>query len=303
MKGKTLALLAAFVVAVIYGLNYTIAKDVMPTYVKPFGFIVIRVTGTALLFWLVGLFTVKERIDRADYGRLILAALFGVCINMLAFFKGLSLTSPINASVIMVNTPILVLILSAIILKERITATKVFGILIGLSGAVLLIVYGKSVIQGDNPLLGNLLIFVNASSYGLYLIVVKKLTSKYHAITLVKWLYLVGFFMVLPFGFQEFMEVDWHTIPKTMYFNIGFVIVFTTFFAYLLNLFALSRLRPTTLSAFIYLQPLLATSFALLMRKDQLNMIKVVAALLIFTGVFLVTKSNSVKKAEDSNGI
>ena len=144
MKGKTLALLAAFVVAVIYGLNYTIAKDVMPTYVKPFGFIVIRVTGTALLFWMVGLFTVKETIDRADYGRLILAALFGVCINMLAFFKGLSLTSPINASVIMVNTPILVLILSAIILKERITATKVFGILIGLSGAVLLIVYGKS---------------------------------------------------------------------------------------------------------------------------------------------------------------
>ena len=303
MKGKTLALLAAFVVAVIYGLNYTIAKDVMPTYVKPFGFIVIRVTGTALLFWLVGLFTVKETIDRADYGRLILAALFGVCINMLAFFKGLSLTSPINASVIMVNTPILVLILSAIILKERITATKVLGILIGLSGAVLLIVYGKSVIQGDNPLLGNLLIFVNASSYGLYLIVVKKLTSKYHAITLVKWLYLFGFFMVLPFGFQEFMEVDWHTIPKIMYFNIGFVIVFTTFFAYLLNLFALSRLRPTTLSAFIYLQPLLATSFALLMRKDQLNMIKVVAALLIFTGVFLVTKSNSVKKAEDSKGI
>ncbi len=300
MKGKTLALLAAFVVAVIYGLNYTIAKDVMPTYVKPFGFIVIRVTGTALLFWLVGLFTVKETIDRADFGRLFLAALFGVCINMLAFFKGLSLTSPINASVIMVNTPILVLILSAIILKERITATKVLGILIGLSGAVLLIVYGKSVIQGDNPLLGNLLIFVNASSYGLYLIVVKKLTSKYHAITLVKWLYLFGFFMVLPFGFQEFMEVSWHTIPRTMYFNIGFVIVFTTFFAYLLNLFALSRLRPTTLSAFIYLQPLLATSFALLMRKDQLNMIKVVAALLIFTGVFLVTKSNSVKKTAES---
>ena len=147
-----------------------------------------------------------------------------------------------------------------------------------------------------NPLLGNLLIFVNASSYGLYLIVVKKLTSKYHAITLVKWLYLFGFFMVLPFGFNEFMEVNWQGIPKTMYFNIGFVIVFTTFFAYLLNLFALSRLRPTTLSAFIYLQPLLATSFALLMNKDELNLIKVVAALLIFTGVYLVTKSNAGKK-------
>lgn len=296
MKGKTSALIAAFIVAIIYGLNYTIAKDVMPTYVKPFGFIVIRVTGAAVLFWIFSLFTVTQKIERSDFARLFLAALFGVCINMLAFFKGLSLTSPINASVIMVTTPILVLVLSAILLKERITLIKVVGILIGLSGAVLLIAYGKSVIQGDNPVLGNLLIFVNASSYGLYLIIVKKLTKKYNAITLIKWMYLFGFFLVLPFGYSEFMEVNWQELPQTMYFNISFVVVFTTFFAYLLNLFALSKLRPTTLSAFIYLQPLLASSFALLLQKDELNIIKVIAALLIFSGVYLVTKSNSIVK-------
>ena len=296
MKSKSVALLAAFIVAIIYGINYTIAKDVMPTYVKPYGFILLRVLGATILFWLLSLFTVRQKIDRSDFGRIFFAALFGVCINMLAFFKGLSMTSPINASVIMVNTPILVLILSAIILKEKITLIKVLGILIGLTGAVLLIVYGKSVIKGDNPLIGNSLIFVNATSYGLYLIIVKKLTQKYNSITLIKWLYLFGLILVIPFGFSELQQVSWQEIPKGIFFNIGYVIVFTTFFAYLLNLFALTRLRPTTLSAFIYLQPLLASSYALLMKKDNLNSIKVIAAVLIFLGVYLVTKSNTKKE-------
>ncbi|NNC70638.1 MAG: DMT family transporter [Flavobacteriaceae bacterium] len=299
MNSKSVALIAAFLVAIIYGINYTIAKEVMPTYIKPYGFILLRVLGAAILFWLLSLFTTKQKIDKSDFGRIILAALFGVCINMLAFFKGLSLTSPINASVIMVNTPILVLILSAIILKEKITFIKVLGILIGLAGAILLIVYGKSTIQGDHPLIGNSLIFVNATSYGLYLIIVKKLTQKYNAITLIKWLYLFGLLMVIPFGISELQEVSWQEIPDGIYFNISYVIIFTTFFAYLLNLFALTRLRPTTLSAFIYLQPLLASSYALLLKKDSLNSLKVIAAILIFSGVYLVTKSNNPKKASE----
>ncbi|MDJ0644815.1 MAG: DMT family transporter [Flavobacteriaceae bacterium] len=296
MKSKSFALFVAFVVAIIYGLNYIIAKDVMPTYVKPFGFILIRVSGATVLFWILSLFYKKQKIDRSDFGRIALAALFGVCINMLAFFKGLSMTSPINASVIMVTTPILVLILSAIILKEKITVLKVAGITVGLAGAVLLILYGKSVIPGDRPVLGNFLILINASSYGLYLIIVKKLTQKYNALTLVKWLYLFGWIFVIPFGLSELQEVVWQDIPMTIYFNIGFVVIFVTFFAYLLNLFALIRLKPTTLSTFIYLQPLLASIFALLMGKDSLNSTKLIAAVLIFSGVYMVTKSNTIKR-------
>ena len=293
MKSKALAYMAAFIVAVIYGVNYTIAKDVMPTYIKPFGFILLRISGATLIFWLVSFFFKTQKIERNDFKRIILAAFFGVCINTLAFFKGLSLTSPINASVIMVNTPILVLILSAIILKERITLLKILGIITGLIGAIMLIVYGKSTIPGDNPIVGNSLIFLNASSYGLYLIVVKKLTEKYNAITLIKWLYLFGLLMVIPFGYLELKEVVWNTIPSSIiYFNITFVIVFTTVIAYLFNLFALQKLKPTTLSAFIYLQPLIASSYALFLGKDTINSIKVIAALLIFTGVYLVTKSN-----------
>jgi drug/metabolite transporter (DMT)-like permease len=271
MQHKTKALLAAVIVAIIYGMNYTIAKDVMPTYIKPFGFIVLRVLGATVLFWALSLFMAKQKIERSDFLRIFLAAVFGVCLNMLAFFKGLSMTSPINASVIMVISPIIVLLLSAIILKERITFIKVLGILLGLVGAVILIVYGQSIIPGDKPFYGNLLILVNATSYGLYLIIVKRLTQKYDSVTLIKWLYLFGLILVIPFGFSEVQEIQWQLIPTTIYFNIGFVILFTTFFAYLFNLFALTQLKPTTLSAFIYLQPLIATTYALLNGKDSLN--------------------------------
>lgn len=292
MQSKSIAYIAAFLVAIIYGVNYTIAKDVMPTYIKPFGFIVLRVFGATILFWFLSLFLTRQKIERSDFFRIFLAAVFGVCLNMLAFFKGLSLTSPINASVIMVTSPIIVLILSAIILKERITIIKLSGILIGLIGAVILIVYGQSITPGDNPFYGNMLIFLNATSYGLYLVIVKKLTQKYNAISLIKWLYLFGLILVIPFGFSEVIEINWQSIPTNIYFNIGFVVIFTTFFAYLLNLFALTKLKPTTLSAFIYLQPLIASAYALAAQKDSLNAIKIIAAILIFTGVYLVTKSN-----------
>ena len=293
MQDKTKAIIAAFIVAIIYGINYTIAKDVMPTYVKPFGFIVLRVLGATILFWVLSVFIARQKVERSDFLRIFLAAVFGVCLNMLAFFKGLSMTSPISASVIMVTSPIIVLVLSSIILKERITFIKVLGILLGLIGAIVLIIYGQSIIPGDKPFYGNLLILVNATSYGLYLIIVKKLTQKYDSVTLIKWLYLFGLILVIPFGFSEVQEIQWQEIPTNIYFNIGFVVVFTTFIAYLFNLFALKELKPTTLSAFIYLQPLIATSYALLNGKDSLNSVKVIAAILIFTGVYLVTKSNS----------
>jgi len=293
MQDKTKAYLAAFLVALIYGLNYTIAKDVMPTYIKPFGLILLRVLGATILFWGLSLLMAKQKVEKSDFLRIFIAAVFGVCINMLAFFKGLSMTSPINASVIMVNTPIIVLILSTIILKERITVIKILGILIGLLGAILLIVYGKSITPGDNPFYGNILVFVNATCYGLYLIIVKKLTQKYDVITLVKWLYLFGLIMVIPFGFAEVQEIQWQHIPTPIYFNIAFVLIFTTFFAYMLNIIALKKLKPTTLSTFIYLQPLIASAYALLSNKDSLNMIKIVAAILIFSGVYLVTRSNT----------
>jgi drug/metabolite transporter (DMT)-like permease len=290
MSKRNLALIGATIVSIIYGVTFTIAKDVMPKYIDAYGFILLRAGGSMLLFWLVWLFMPKEKIALNDFPRIIAAAFFGVAFNMLTFFKGLSLTSPISAAVIMVSTPMIVLVLSAIIMKERMKKRMVFGIILGLIGTASLILYGKSIGDTSQSGLGNFLVLVNAISYGFYLIIVKKLMNKYNAFTFVKWIYLFGFIMVLPFGWSEFSTVDWAVVPTDIYWKISFVVVISTFLTYLLNLLSMKELKPTTVAVFIYLQPLFASVFAISLGKDTLSLAKVGSALLIFSGVYLVTK-------------
>jgi drug/metabolite transporter (DMT)-like permease len=297
MSKRTLALIGATMVSLIYGVTFTIAKDVMLLYVNPYGFILLRVGGSVILFWLVWLFMPKEKIALNDFPTIAAAAFFGVALNMLTFFKGLSYTSPIAASVIMVTTPIIVLILSAIIIKEKMQKRKVFGIVLGLIGTSFLILYGNSngnsIGSATHAGLGNFLVFVNAVSYGFYLIIVKKLMDRYNAFTFVKWIYTFGFIMVLPFGWDELQQVNWNVVPVDILFKIGFVIVFSTFFTYLLNLLSMKQLKPTTVAVFIYLQPLFAAIFAIGLGKDQLTFVKTIAAIFIFSGVYLVTQKKT----------
>ncbi|TYQ00019.1 threonine/homoserine efflux transporter RhtA [Tenacibaculum adriaticum] len=291
MNQRILALTATSIATIIYGVTFTIAKEVMPLYIKPFGFILLRVLGATIIFWIIGLLVKSPSVEKEDYKHIALAAFFGVGLNMLTFFKGLSFTTPISASVIMVTAPILVLVFSSIIIREKLILRKIIGIVVGLIGAVVLITYGSSP-SGDakNVMLGNFLVFVNASSYAMYLVLVKKLITKYNPIVFVKWLYFFGLLYVLPFGFSEFTEVQWQIIPTSIYLKIGFVVLFTTCITYLFNLFALSKLKPTTVSVFIYLQPVIATIYALFVGSDQLSLIKIIATVFIFSGVYLVTK-------------
>lgn len=296
MSKRNWALVAATMVSIIYGVTFTIAKDVMPKYIDAYGFIFLRVGGSMLLFWLSTLFVKTEKIEKTDFPRIIAASFFGIAFNMLTFFKGLSYTSPIMGAVLMVTTPMIVLVLSAILIKERMENRKITGILLGLAGTVTLILYGKSMVNAPNATLGNILVFVNAVSYGFYLIIVKKLMEKYKAISFVKWIYFFGFIMVIPFGWGEFQAVDWAVVPATAYWKIGFVVVFSTFLTYLLNLLSMKELKPTTVAVFIYLQPLFASIFAIGLGKDELSWVKIGSALLVFTGVYLVTqKKQSVK--------
>lgn len=296
MSKRAWALVAAWCVAIIYGVTFTIAKDVMPKHIDAFGFIFLRVGGSMLLFWLTAIAigflqpTRIEKIETKDFPRIIAASFFGIAFNMLTFFKGLSYTSPIMGAVLMVTTPMIVLILSAIIMKERMENRKVIGILLGLAGTVTLILYGKSVTNAPNATLGNFLVFVNAVSYGFYLIIVKKLMDKYNALSFVKWIYLFGFLMVIPFGWSEFQVVDWSSVPTSAFLKIGFVVIFSTFLTYLLNLLSMKELKPTTVAVFIYLQPFFATIFAITLGKDELSWVKAGSALLIFVGVYLVTQ-------------
>ena len=297
MSKKTWALLAAFLVALIYSANYSIAKDVMPHHVQPFGFIIFRVAGAMILFWLVGLLGPKEKIERSDYPNVLIGAIFGMAVNMLAFFEGLNLTTPINAAVVMVTAPLVVLPLSFVFLKEKMNLKKVLGVLIGMSGTLLIIFYGKGQsLRAPNPALGNFLIFINASSYAIYIIAAKKLTQKYHPFTFIKWMYTIGLVVVLPFGWEQVSEMNFDTIPMDGYLKIGYVVVFSTFGTYILNIFAIKELKPTTVAVFIYLQPLLATAIAIGLGSDVLDYVKIGAALLIFAGVYLVTKTPLAKK-------
>ncbi len=291
MNTRVIALCAVSIVTIIYGITFTVAKEVMPHYIKPFGFILLRVFSAMLLFWLASLFIKNDKIEKGDYKIIALSAFFGIALNMLTFFKGLNYTTPISASVMMVTSPILVLIFSSILIKERLTLIKVSGVLIGLIGAVILIVYGGAS-GGDakNMMLGNFLVLINAASYGMYLVVVKKVVAKYKPVTFIRWLYLFGFIFVLPFGFTELQEVQWQTISTGGYLRIGFVIIFASCITYLFNLFALSKLKPTTVSVFIYLQPVVASLYALLVGSDNLNAVKIIATILIFIGVYLVSK-------------
>lgn len=291
MTKRNLAILAAIGATSIYGLNHTIAKGVMPHYVGAYGFVVLRVIGAAALFWIISIFGPKEKIERKDYLRLIVCAIFGMGVNMLVFFKGLSLSTPINSAVLITTTPIIVLVLSAILIKETIHRRKVLGIFIGLLGALGLIVFSSEIRQdAPNIPLGNFLILLNSFFYGTYLILAKILISKYHPFTFMKWLFSLGILICLPFGYNEFLEIQWSLLPFDIIWRIAFVIIGTTFFTYLFNVFALTQLKASTLSAFVYVQPLLGILFAIATGKDTMTTIKIVAAAMVLVGVYLSSR-------------
>jgi drug/metabolite transporter (DMT)-like permease len=273
----------------IYAAGFTIIKEVTPQFVSSEGFVALRVIGATPLLWLSGLF-IKERVQRKDIGKLALLSLFGVSINQSLFVKGMSLTSPISGAIIMITSPLLVLILGNIILKEKITWLRVSGIVVGLGGAALLILSNTvQTTRSDDPL-GDLFIFINALSWGLFLVLVKPLMEQYHTITVLKWVFLFGSFILIPLGFSGIQAIDWPSLTGHTWFNIMFVVIGVTFIAYLLNIFALKTLSPSVVSTYIYLQPLMAAGIALYLGKDELTWQKVLSAVLIFAGVIMAGK-------------
>lgn len=291
MDKRFFAIMAATATETIYGVNHTVAKGLMPHVIEPFGFIVLRVGGAAMLFWILSLFTKSEKIAAGDWWRILACAIFGMVLNMLMFFKGLSLSTPINSAVSMTITPVLLLLLTAVILRERITWLKAGGIFLGLSGALILILFQeKTQSNAPNIPLGNLLFVLNAISYSFYLILVKPLVAKYKPVTLLKFFFLIAFFINLPIGYSDLTEVSWGELGFSEVGQMAFVVVATTFLTYLFNIFALKQLSPSTVGVFIYLQPVVATVFAILVGADTLNALRIGAAVLIFTGVYLTTK-------------
>ena len=288
-----LAHLALFGANLIYAFNYGYAKDVMEGgYLPPFTFILFRAIGATFLFWVTSFFF-YENIKRNDIWRFILCGIFGVTANQLMFFAGLDMTSTIHASIIMISSPIIVSILSIFMINDKMSLKKGLGITIGLAGALTVILH-KGNTSGEAGVWGDLLIFLNASSYGLYLISVKPLMSRYHPITVIKWVFTFGLLGVIPFGISQFSAVNW-VMPTSILLKIGFVILFTTFFCYLFNIYGIKYVSPTVVSTYIYLQPILTSFIALFSGREHLDAIIMISSILIFSGVYLVSLDPSKK--------
>ena len=280
-----------FLVALIYGANYTIAKEVLDNdYISPSAFIVLRIAFAVVLFFIFSHSLKTKKIEKKDWGRLILSGLFGAAANMLLFFYGLKHTTPIHAALIMTSTPILVLVIALFLRKEVISIKKIIGIGLGMTGAILTITSGKSLSLAEATTNGDLMIFLNATSYAIYLIIVKDLLRKYHPLTVIKWVFLFGLIFVLPFGAPTLTEIAWSSFPTSIWLATGYVLLFTTFFAYLLNVNALRVIPASTVSFYIYLQPILATIIAVFLGKDQFELGDLLLLSMIFLGVFLVSK-------------
>lgn len=298
MNDRSLAHLALFAVNLIYGANYVIAKGLMPGVIGPSGFILLRVIGATALFWSFRVFK-PERVRSSDAVRLILCALSGVALNQLMFFHGLMLTSPVHASLIMVATPILVLVVSGVLIGERIGYAKVGGVVAGAIGASVLILM-RDPDDHTSSLLGDLFILINACAFGIYLVMVKPLMARYSAVTVMAWTFLIGTVLVIPFGAGELTAVAWDKLSGAEVAAMAFVVVMVTFIAYLLNTWALGVVHPSVVGSFIYLQPVFATVFAFFGSTSlHIGLPQALSAALIFLGVHLVTRADERERSID----
>jgi len=291
VTSKLKAHLALITANVIYGLNYTIAKIALPGFIDPFSFVLIRVSLALLIFWLMWWLLVREKIYRKDIPVFMLGGLFGIVINQLLFFHGLAQTTEINASLIMITVPIIVLILSHLLIREKITWRKIGGIALAAIGAFLLIGFGQDFDFGSETMKGDLMILANAGSYALYLVIMKPLTNKYHPLTVVSMVFSFGLVPVAFFGYDHLMEINRPSFTPLVWFSVLYVVLATTVMAYLFNMYALKKINPSIVSVYIYSQPLIATGVSVAAGNDALTLLKVLAGMLIILGVFLTTRT------------
>ncbi|HLN54525.1 MAG TPA: DMT family transporter [Bacteroidales bacterium] len=281
-----LALLAA---NIIYGLNVIFGKAVMPEFIKPFSLLIVRSVSTAIIFWTASLFIPREKVERKDLFYIASIFIFGVVINQALFLAGLSLTSPINSSIIMSVNPGFAFLFAALILKEKITFLKGTGLAIGFAGVIILILKNGTPDVSSSTFLGDVFTLINTISWAFYTVVIKRMLEKYHPVTVMKWTFLFGMFINVPIGYREFAATNWAAITTTAWLQIGFVVFFATFLGYLLLSFGLRRVSPTIVSTYTYLQPVIAAYVATLLGQDHIDAVMVVSACLIFAGVYVVS--------------
>lgn len=257
----------------------------------------IRIFGGTVLFWIASLFFKAEKVERKDYIRLFGAGFFSTAFNQICFIKGVSLTSPVDASICTSTLPIWTMIMAAIFLKEPVTGKKAGGVLLGLCGALLLVFFGSGRAAGTGSnVWGDLLCLLSQISYGVYLVFFQDVIKKYSPVTLMKWKYTFGALILLPFSFGSLFSVQWTSLPADQWAGLAYILLCGTFLSYLIVPIGQKHLRPTVVAMYNYLQPITAAVVAILWGLDSFNMVKLLAVILIFSGVMLVNKSRAAEQ-------
>lgn len=290
---------ALFSANVIFGINNPVSRTLMPEILSPYTLTFFRLSGGMLLFWTASLFIKKEKVPAKDILLLFFASLFALTLNQLPFFVGLSMTSPIDASIVVTMLPIVTMILAAIFIKEPITLMKAVGVLVGASGALLIVFNNHTAHAGDSNFWGNVVVFGAVTSFAIYLTLFKNLITRYSPITVMKWMFLFGFIVCFPFCYKPVMQTDFTLLSAGTYWRVGYVVLFATFLGYLLIPIGQKRLRPTTLSMYNYLQPIMASLVAIFIGIDSFGYEQALAGLLVFSGVYIVTQSKSRAQMEE----
>jgi drug/metabolite transporter (DMT)-like permease len=293
LKTTTKAHLALLGTNVFFAINFTAIKYLINGgFAKPFAINIIRVAVTAVLLWILFMFKpVKSSVQKKDAGRLFLCALTGVAINQLLFVKGLSYTYSIHASLLMLTTPILITILAAWILKEKLNNIKIAGLILGITGATILVTAKENTGNANEVLWGDLLIILNAIAYTIYFILVKPLMKNYDPVVIIRIIFTIGFFMMLPFCWQEFKEIPWQLFTSRVWISLGLVVFAGTFLAYLFNVYGIQVLGASMAGTYIYSQPFFAAAIAIFFLGEVITATKIIAAACIFLGVYLSNKS------------
>ena len=286
--------LACFAAYAIFGINIIVCKDLTGGHlISPIAIFTLRSLGAGMIFWIMSLFMPAEKVEKQDYLKIFAAAFLGYFLTQLSFLMAIPDVTPMHCSIISSMSPIYTMFIAAIVLKEPLSYQKAGGVLISLCGIVFLILNNSNGSSGvtESKLSGILLMFVNSLSFSLYLGIFKPVIAKYSVVTFMKWIFLFSAFMSMPLSFKEVFSLSWTQIPPAQMWELGYLIVFATFFAYFLIPYGQKRIRPTLVSMYSYIQPIIATVISIIIGMDILTWQKLLAAAMVFGGVIIVSRS------------
>ena len=288
--------IACFTAYAIFGVNIIVCKDLTSGHlISPIGIFTLRSLGAGLMFWILSLFLPAEKVEKKDYLKILTAAFLGYFVTQLTFLVAIPDVTPMHCSIISSMSPIYTMFIAAVVLKEPLSWKKAGGVVLSLCGILFLIFNNASGTSGvsESKLSGIFLMFLNSLSFSLYLGIFKPVIARYSVVTFMKWIFLFSALMSLPLSLREVVSLEWTKIPSVQMWELGFLIVFATFVSYFLIPFGQKRIRPTLVSMYSYIQPIIATVISIILAMDILTWQKLMAALMVFAGVFIVSRSRA----------